>query len=91
MLEAQRYDLLLKAQSQEPAKQAVLLEVETERRRQALVEADREVRALELLDERQRRAHIREQQQAETEQLDEAATVRWRLGRKVKLSKKTGG
>lgn len=81
LLEAQRYDLLLKAQSQELAKQAVLLAAETERRRQKLVEADREVRVLELLDDRHRRAHVREEQRAETKRLDEAATVRWRFNR----------
>ncbi len=81
LLEAQRYELLLKAQSQELAKQAVLLAAETERRRQTLVEADREVRVLELLDERHRRAHNRDAERAETKRLDEAATVRWRLGR----------
>ena len=79
MLEAQRYDLLLKAQGQQMAKQAALLEAETERRRQVLVEADRDVRVLELLDERHRRAHVRAQQLAETKRIDEAATNRWRL------------
>src|SRR4051812_38751106 len=58
LLEAQRYELLLKAQEQELAKQAVLLAAESERRRQALVEADREVRVLEMLDERHRQAHF---------------------------------
>jgi flagellar protein FliJ len=81
LLEAQRYELLLKAQSQELAKQALLLAAETERRRQALVEADREVRVLERLDERHRRAHTREAERAETKRLDEAATVRWRFER----------
>ncbi|HEX5472676.1 MAG TPA: hypothetical protein VFW73_12370 [Lacipirellulaceae bacterium] len=81
LLEAQRYDLLLKAQSQELAKQAILLAAETERRRQMLVEADREVRALELLDERNRQAHARNEQRKETKRLDEAANVRWRLDR----------
>jgi flagellar FliJ protein len=81
LLEAQRYELLLKAQSQELAKQAILLAVETERRRQTLVEADREVRVLDLLDERHHRAHISEEQRAETKRLDETATVRWRLDR----------
>jgi flagellar FliJ protein len=79
LLEAQRYDLLLKAQAQQMAKQAALLEAETERRRQVLVEADRDVRALELLDERHRRVHVRQQQQNETKRVDEAATNRWRL------------
>jgi flagellar protein FliJ len=81
LLEAQRYELLLKAQSQELAKQAILLSAETERRRHTLVEADREVRVLELLDERHRRAHGRDEQRAETKRLDDVATVRWRLGR----------
>src|SRR4051812_1986702 len=79
LLEAQRYELLLKAQSQELAKRAVLLAAETERRRQTLVEADREVRALELLDERHRQSHNRQQQRVETKLLDETATVRWRV------------
>ena len=79
LLEAQRYELLLKAQSQELAKQAVQLAAETERRRQTLVEADREVRVLELLDERHRRAHDLEEQREETKRLDDVATVRWRL------------
>ena len=81
LLEAQRYELLLKAQSQELAKQAVLLAAETERRRQTLVEADREVRVLELLDERHRRAHELQAQREETKRLDDVATVRWRLSR----------
>src|SRR5215470_15180822 len=74
LVEAQRYELVLKAQSQEMSKQALLLAAETERRRQILVEADREVRALELLDERHQRAHAVEAQRAETKRLDEAAT-----------------
>ena len=81
LLEAQRYELLLKAQGEELAKQAILLAAEAERRRQTLVEADREVRVLELLDERHRRAHDREEQRAETKRLDDVATVRWRFGR----------
>jgi flagellar protein FliJ len=81
LLEAQRYELLLKAQGQELAKQAILLAAETERRRQTLVEADREVRVLEKLDERHHRAHVRDEQRVETKRLDDVATVRWRLGR----------
>jgi flagellar FliJ protein len=81
LLEAQRYELLLKAQGQELAKQAILLAAEAERRRQTLVEADREVRVLELLDERHRRAHDLDERRAETKRLDDVATVRWRLER----------
>jgi flagellar FliJ protein len=73
LLEAQRYELLLKARGQELTKQATLLAAETERRRQLLVEADRDVRVLELLDERHRKEHHRNQHRAEAKELDEAA------------------
>jgi flagellar export protein FliJ len=80
LLEAQRYELLLKSRSEELSKQSVLLAAETERRRQTLVEADRDVRVLELLDERKRREHDRQQARLETRQLDESALVKWRAG-----------
>jgi flagellar FliJ protein len=76
LLEAQRYELLLKARGQELAKQATLLAAETERRRQLLVEADRDVRVLELLDERHRAEHNQRQQRNELKLLDEAASTR---------------
>jgi flagellar protein FliJ len=78
VLEAQRYELLLRIRGQELARQALLLAAETERRRQALVEADRSVRVLELLDERHRAEHNRRMRRVETKQLDEAAVNRWR-------------
>jgi flagellar protein FliJ len=78
LLEAQRYELLLKARSQELSKQAILLAAESERRRQILVESDREVRVLELLDERHQREFDLAAQRKETKQLDEVATNRWR-------------
>jgi flagellar protein FliJ len=78
LLEAQRYELLLKARSEELAKQAVLVAAESERRRQILVESDREVRVLEKLDERHREAFDELQQQKETKTIDEVAAIRWR-------------
>jgi flagellar export protein FliJ len=81
LLEAQRYELLLKARSQELTKQAILLSAETERRRQNLVEADREVRVLEMLDARHHTEFIKEQQRMDTKQLDDIATQRWRKTR----------
>jgi flagellar protein FliJ len=75
LLEAQRYELLLKARGQELAKQATLLSAEIERRRQLLIEADRGVRVLELLDERKRREHAREAARREIKELDEAAMM----------------
>jgi len=73
LLEAQRYELLLKARGQELAKQAVLLSAETERRRQLLIEADREVRVIELLDAKHRAEHNQRRQHMELKQLDETA------------------
>ncbi len=79
LLEAQRYDLLLKSRSQELEKQSTLLAAEIERRRQLLVEADRDVRLMEKLDERQHREFAREMQRRETRQLDEAAIIQHRM------------
>jgi flagellar export protein FliJ len=76
LLEAQRYELVLKTREQELARQKELLAVETERRRQAVVEADREVRVLELLDERHRKQHQQDELSKEIKQLDEAALNR---------------
>ena len=79
LLEAQRYELMLRDQAQELEKQATLLAAETERRRQLLIEADRDVRVLEMLDERHREEHKRRVQRAESKQLDEIAQItRWR-------------
>jgi flagellar export protein FliJ len=75
LLEAQRYDLVLRSSEQELNRQEKLLAVEIERRRLALVEADREVRTLELLDERHRRQHTQQQQRLESRRLDEVASV----------------
>jgi flagellar export protein FliJ len=73
LIEAQRYELVLKAQQQELSRQQALLATESERRRLALVEADRDVRALELLDERRRYEHMRHERRIEQSELDEAA------------------
>jgi flagellar export protein FliJ len=75
LLDAQRYELVLKAREQEFTRQEALLATETELRRTALVEAEREVRALALLDQRQRRAHAIHERRREAKQLDEAALV----------------
>jgi flagellar FliJ protein len=78
LLEAQRYELVLKAREAELTRQQAAVAVETERRRQLLVEAERDVRALELLDERQRREYKRNQQRIEGRRLDEVAIGRHR-------------
>jgi flagellar protein FliJ len=78
LLEAARYELVLKAREAELTRQQATVTVETERRRQVLVEAERDVRALALLDERQRRQYEKHQQRVEAKRLDEAAIQRHR-------------
>jgi flagellar FliJ protein len=73
LLEAQRYELVLKSRGAELAQQQAMLAVETERRRQQLIEADRDVRVLERLDERQHQEHRRREQRIEVKLLDEVA------------------
>lgn len=77
LLTAQRYQLALEAQIRTLADQAARLAEEVERRRQSLVEADREVRILDKLEERKRQQHREASQRAETKVLDEVATTRW--------------
>jgi flagellar export protein FliJ len=77
LLTTQRYQLALEAQARVLAEQAAKLAEEVERRRQALVEADREVRVLDKLEERQLATHRAAAALAETKQLDEVASVRW--------------
>jgi flagellar FliJ protein len=79
LLSAQRYHLALDAQAKTLADQAAKLAEEVERRRQALVEADREVRVLDKLEERQRRQHFEAAERADAKRLDEVATTRWEV------------
>jgi flagellar FliJ protein len=77
LLTAQRYQLALEAQRRILAEQAGRLAEEVERRRVALVEADREVRVLDKLEERQRRQHRESADRREANVLDEVAAIRW--------------
>jgi flagellar FliJ protein len=77
LLASQRYQLALEAQSRTLADQAAKLVEEVERRRLAVVEADREVRVLDKLEQRQRRQHREAAERAETKVLDEVAATRW--------------
>jgi flagellar FliJ protein len=73
LLEAQRYQGVLYAQQDKMREQIRLLSAEVERRRQALVEADRQVKVLEKLHERKLAEHHAKQLLAETKVLDEVA------------------
>jgi flagellar FliJ protein len=73
LLEAQRYQGVLYAQQDKMREQIRLLSAEVERRRQAMVEADRQVKVLEKLHERKLAEHHAKQLVAETKVLDEVA------------------
>jgi flagellar protein FliJ len=78
LVEAQRYETILVANEQLLADQARRLADEVERRRQVLVEADRAVRVLDLLDERHKQEYGRQAQRQEVKRLDEVAMMRRR-------------
>lgn len=73
LIEAQRYELVLRARRQLIEKQGKLLAAEVERRRQALVEADRDVRILEKLHEKQRLRHQDQHARRQAREFDEVA------------------
>jgi flagellar protein FliJ len=74
--EAQRYELLLRSQQTSLAEQANTIATEVERRRLALAEAERDVKTLEKLDQRQREQHRYIVQRANTKLMDELAMQR---------------
>ena len=73
LLNARRYELLLQAQQQDLLQQQQAVDAELARRQQALVEANREVRVLELLRQKQWVRHRDEEARQEMKQLDEVA------------------
>ena len=75
LLQAHRYAVILAAQERQLAAQLAQVEQETERRRQVLVEADRQVRVLEKLRERQAAAYRKEVERREVKQFDETAIL----------------
>src|SRR5436190_2363256 len=75
LLQTHRYEVVLTAQRRQLATQITQVEAESERRRQALVEADRQLRVLEKLRERQAAAHQKEVARQEVKQFDEMAIL----------------
>lgn len=74
LLDTQRYQAVLRTQIATMNGQSKMLADEVEKRRQALVEADQQVRVLEKLYERQFEAHQKETLRAEDKVLDEIAS-----------------
>ncbi|MGA2065371.1 MAG: flagellar export protein FliJ [Thermoguttaceae bacterium] len=73
LVESQRYALGLRSQQAQILRQREDLAAEIQRRRQALLEADREVRVLEKLRQRQAERHRVEEDRREAKRLDEIA------------------
>ncbi len=76
LIEAQRFELVLRAQKEHLARQHELVKAEIERRRQALVEANREVQILENLREKQHERWRGEESRREVKRLDEVGQRR---------------
>lgn len=74
LLETHRYQAVLRAQQNVLQHQAQLLAEEVERRRERVIEADRQVRVLDKLDERKLREHKQATMRAEVKELDEIAS-----------------
>ena len=73
LLESQRYELILQSQSRLLAQRGRQLQEEIEKRREALVEADRAVRLLEKLRDQRLSQHVEQELKLEQKELDEIA------------------
>lgn len=73
LLNTRRYELVLRAHLQDLAKKQEMLAEEIARRQNGLVEANRQVRVLELLRDRQLARHRQEEERQEIKLLDEVA------------------
>jgi len=76
LVEAQRYELSLRARQKQLDQQREAVATEIQRRRQTLVEANRDVHVLEKLREKQARRHRRQEDRREIKLLDEVACGR---------------
>jgi flagellar export protein FliJ len=75
LVRTHRHDLTLKTQARQLAGQLSQVRTELERRRQILVEADRGVRVLEKLRDRQQATHRNHEDSLERRDLDEQAVL----------------
>ena len=77
LLNATRYELVLRAEQRALKAQEASLTAEMEKRREALVAANREVRSLELLREKQLLRHRDDQERLARNEFDEIAARRY--------------
>jgi flagellar export protein FliJ len=76
LLETRRYEMALQSQGLQLAQKHEAVQLEIERRREALADANREVRVLETLRQKQLDHHRHEESRREIKTLDETATRR---------------
>lgn len=76
MIASQRYETNLRAQQKQIIDNIAAVEVETKRRQEELVQAERAVRTIELLEERGRQKHKSEEQVRAQREMDEIASRR---------------
>ena len=76
LVEAQRYELVLRTQQSRLGQQREAVTAEIDRRRQSLVGANRDVRLLEKLRQHQAQRHRQTENRREIKQLDEVAGQR---------------
>jgi len=76
LLNTHRYELLLGAQCGQITRQREDVQKEIQRRREALIEADREVKILERLRESKQSEFQFQEARVETRELDEVASIR---------------
>ena len=75
-IEQQRFRLSAESRQANLAEQSAALDAEVEKRRLALIEAEREVRLLDKLEERQKEEHALRQSRMDVKELDEVASRR---------------
>ena len=73
LVESQRYEMSLESQRLQVVRQRETVQGEIERRRQVLAEANRELRVLENLRDKQAGQHRQEEERREMKRLDEVA------------------
>lgn len=72
---AQRYEIAVRARQKQVIEDLQRVEVEVERRREAMIVTERDVKAMERLEERQRERHKIDEQRVEDRLLDEFAST----------------
>ncbi len=77
LIKRARHEALQEAHKKQILNQLQQVETEIEKRREALIEADRAVKVLDRLHDKQREQHELEQQRIQQRQLDEVAGIQW--------------